>query len=92
MRRLVKISETETIVLDGNLKSCAACTWKLPWQNYCRRFKCSIKRLNQRNGGFHHHRCYQCMEAECFYDEFANNEIEQSCRFYGWKREDLTAD
>ena len=41
--------------------NCANCRYRSPWNNFCRKFLTSIEKVNQRNGGFHHKPCEQCI-------------------------------
>lgn len=80
-KRLVNIGAKNRIVLDSNLKSCAKCGFKNPWQNYCRFFKTKLERINQCNGGFHHNRCKECFEAEEKFDHL-NRDITSQEELY----------
>lgn len=40
---------------------CDKCAYRLAWRDRCRRFNCSIEKVNQRNGGFHHIPCEKCL-------------------------------
>ncbi len=72
-KRLVNIGAKCRIVLDRNGVSCSRCLFKRPWQNYCSHFKTDLTRIEQRNGGFHHIRCKECIEAEKQYDHLAGD-------------------
>lgn len=43
-------------------KICNNCNYRSPFADTCKKFKCSIKRINQSNGGFHHEPCKECLE------------------------------
>ena len=40
---------------------CGKCIYRMPWQDFCRKFKKSIRRVNQINKGFHHLPCKECL-------------------------------
>ena len=50
-----------TAFQTGN-KVCDKCPFRNPWDNKCRKFNASIKKINQSNGGFHHEPCKECLE------------------------------
>lgn len=41
---------------------CGSCHFRNAFNDYCRRFKSSIRRINQGNGGFHHKPCLACKD------------------------------
>ena len=43
-------------------KICGACSYRRAWQNTCAKFNKSIQKVGQRNGGFHHLPCVDCLE------------------------------
>lgn len=49
------------IAKETEIKLCNSCPFKNAWGNKCRRFNASIEREYQRNGGFHHIPCTQCL-------------------------------
>lgn len=80
-KRLVKISNKYEIVLDKNVVSCANCVWKRPWINKCVFFRKKLEAVGQRNGGFHHLRCKECIQSEQENDPLYGNIYEQEQRF-----------
>ena len=72
-KRLVNVGAKCRVILDRNTESCAKCMYKAPWHNLCHLFRQTLQRKGQRNGGFHHIRCKECVEAEKQYDHLAGD-------------------
>jgi len=41
---------------------CGNCDYRQPFKNNCLKFNNPIERIRQRNGGFHHLPCKECLE------------------------------
>lgn len=46
--------------LAGN-DICGNCIYRRPWQNLCSKFNKPIQKIGQRNRGFHHLPCTECL-------------------------------
>ena len=46
------------------IKTCNNCPFKDTWKNRCRKFSVDIERVQQRNLGFHHIPCKECLESK----------------------------
>ena len=80
-KRLVKISNKYEIILDKNVVSCANCVWKRPWINKCIFFRKKLEAVGQRNGGFHHLRCQDCIQSEQENDPLCGDINKQEQRY-----------
>ena len=55
---------------------CGNCIYRRPWQNLCSKFKKSIQKRGQANGGFHHIPCEECLNykiQECDLNYYINS-------------------
>lgn len=49
--------------LAGN-DICNNCIYRRPWQNFCSKFNKKIQKIGQRNNGFHHLPCQECLNYQ----------------------------
>ena len=89
MARRVKITPNNFVNLDSNISSCANCEQRDPWKSYCKLFQKNIEKVNQRNGGFHHNRCENCINGEAKNESLSIEE--QTDRFNNWLERYLKA-
>lgn len=40
---------------------CGGCRYRFAWQDKCSKFNEAIQKIKQRNGGFHHLPCAECL-------------------------------
>lgn len=86
----IKISENIFINCQGkntyNKNICNGCKFREPFIDRCKIFSVKLDKNTQRNGGFNHTRCIQCINSEKIHDNLFNNEEKQKERFQIWNK------